>query len=383
MRISKSFGKFLVMLLSFIAFAVALWLIPKAQAPGWVTLPSTSVGDSVQRSVVQAENQARKERFLAENEARKTLAQILGGGFFLLTAYLTWRTVRATEQNLTIARENLNATQDRQNAERFAKATESLDNTRTDQTPNISVRLGGIYALERLARDSGRDHWNVVEVVAAYLREHAALRTPLPAAAHPDHPRQRVDIQAAITVLGRRGHRRTERHRVDLHSCDLRWIRMRDANFDWVNLADANLSGAKLERASLRSARLSRITLADADLRNTNLSVADDQGKTTRLRGANLSNADFGHSDLRSVDFSKANMNGVKLIGANLEGANLRSADLTQADFSGANLRGADLRGAILTGARGLGQAQLHQAITDGQTQVSSAPGQAEAPDGA
>src|SRR5688572_29554652 len=75
------------------------------------------------------------KRIQAENEAYRTLAQIAGGAFFLLTAYFTWRTVRVSEEG--------------QVTERFTKAIEQLGDDE-----NLAKRLGGIYALERISRDS-------------------------------------------------------------------------------------------------------------------------------------------------------------------------------------------------------------------------------------
>jgi hypothetical protein len=51
--------------------------------------------------------------------------------------------------------------------ERYTKAIEQLGSDKLD------VRLGGIYALERLAIDSERDHPTVVEVLGAFVREHS------------------------------------------------------------------------------------------------------------------------------------------------------------------------------------------------------------------
>jgi hypothetical protein len=77
------------------------------------------------------------------------------------------------------------------------------------------IRLGGIYALERIARDSARDHPTVIEVLAPFIREHAHD-------AHACTPgRIRPDLQAALTVLGRR----TTTHdddRIDLNGANLR-----------------------------------------------------------------------------------------------------------------------------------------------------------------
>jgi hypothetical protein len=58
--------------------------------------------------------------------------------------------------------------------ERFTRAIDQLGSDKLD------VRLGGIYALERIARDSSEDHPQVIEVLTAYVREHAAwpLKSP-------------------------------------------------------------------------------------------------------------------------------------------------------------------------------------------------------------
>ena len=37
----------------------------------------------------------------------------------------------------------------------------------------MAIRLGGIYALERIARDSEKDHGPIMEVLTAYVREKA------------------------------------------------------------------------------------------------------------------------------------------------------------------------------------------------------------------
>jgi hypothetical protein len=58
----------------------------------------------------------------------------------------------------------------------YTKAVDQLG-----ETEKLAVRLGGIYALERLAVDSERDHGVVVEVLGAFLREHDGLEPGDPA----------------------------------------------------------------------------------------------------------------------------------------------------------------------------------------------------------
>ncbi len=57
-------------------------------------------------------------------------------------------------------------------ADRYTKAIEQLGSEKLD------VRIGGIHALERVARGSARDHPAVMEMLAAFIREHS--HEPLP-----------------------------------------------------------------------------------------------------------------------------------------------------------------------------------------------------------
>ncbi|MEV5242574.1 pentapeptide repeat-containing protein [Streptomyces cinnamoneus] len=139
--------------------------------------------------------------------------------------------------------------------DRYTKAIEQIASDRGDE------RIGGIYALERVMADSARDHYTIVEVLAAFVREHAQPPTA------PEGADRRVsaDVQAALTVLGRRP-RRAE---LELRPVNLLGV--------WLHKADlrgANLEGAVLCRAHLRGADLIRTRLQGshldgADLRDT------------------------------------------------------------------------------------------------------------------
>ena len=56
--------------------------------------------------------------------------------------------------------------------ERFTHAIDQLGNT------GVDVRLGGIYALERIANDSPRDRETIFEVLAAFIRERSRAQDP-------------------------------------------------------------------------------------------------------------------------------------------------------------------------------------------------------------
>jgi hypothetical protein len=126
------------------------------------------------------------------------LAGFVGIGA-LGTLWLNNRVYRITARTFQL-------TEQGQLADRYTKAIGQIGDDKLD------IRLGGIYALERIAVDSLRDHPTVVEVLSAFVRERTAsiqkVRPSKQRTAHPpimqSTPKGTVDIQAAVTVLGSR-----------------------------------------------------------------------------------------------------------------------------------------------------------------------------------
>ena len=197
---------------------------------------------------------------------------------------------------------------DGQVTDRYAKAIEQLGCEKLD------VRIGGIYALERVARDSARDHPAVMEMLTAFIREHSHEQWPPPDPGGQARERSvRPDVHAAITVVGRR---LTERDigpvdlaRADLTGADLGGARLTGANLDGADLTEAVLANAVLARADLPAAKLVR---------------------------ADLSGADLGGARLTGADLTRADLTGADLTDADLTGADLARADLTRAELTGA-----------------------------------------------
>jgi hypothetical protein len=288
----------------------------------------------------------------------KTAAQILGGAFFLVTIYVAW-------QNLVVS-------QEKHKTDLFTKAIEQLGSEK------LEVRLGGIYALERIARDSDKDHGPIMEVLTAYVRLHApwppekpaeakeqpaAFGKPAPGEKKPEpkpapEVKPRADIQAILTVLGRRArtYGKGESLPLDLRQTDLRGADLWIAHLEKVNLQETHLDGAKLEEARMEGANLEGAHLEGAYLREAHLEGANLKG--ARLEGANLlyahlEGAEFIVSHLEKATLFGAHMEGVRFTGASLEGADLRHAHLEEAD---------------LKDAKGLTKKQVASAIIDEKT---------------
>jgi uncharacterized protein YjbI with pentapeptide repeats len=310
--------------------AVALWIVPQLQV--WPARERVYT----EAQLTPAERlQLEKELFEAENSARATLALILAAGGLLLGLGSAWR-------RYEISREL-------RSHERFASAIEQLTAERSDGSPRTETRLGGIYALERLAAESEREYWPIMEVLTAYVRENAAWK---PSAASAGPPRPGADIQAILAVLGRRkaGPASTEKRLLDLRDTDLRATNLSGIRLEGVTMHGAHLEGADLTRASLtrsnlREASLAGASLTEVDLEGASLSRANLEG--ARLNGANLKGADLSGANLHSADLWEANLRG-----CNLKDADLRGADLSQCNLEEAILWRADLQDAVLTETR-------------------------------
>jgi hypothetical protein len=224
--------------------------------------------------------------------------------------------------------------------ERFGRAIDQLGSNKLD------VRLGGIYALERLMHDSPQDQLNLIEVLGAFIRGHAGTSGPAtPRVTTPAASRLRpaTDVQAALTVLGRRPHPWGGQN-VDLSGANISGANLAHADLAYVQLHGAELSGANLLGADLTHADLTAADLADTDLRTSHLDRAN-------LAHADLTRARLFYADLDGANLDRATLAGADLTLANLERANLADADLSSSHLERVHLADAELSSADLTGA--------------------------------
>jgi uncharacterized protein YjbI with pentapeptide repeats len=246
-----------------------------------------------------------------------------------------------TARNFTLSREG-------QVTDRYTKAVEQLGSKELD------VRIGGVYALERIARDSAKDHPTVMEVLTAFIRMHSREPWSPPDPGSPAQERSiRPDVQAAVTVVRRRDAKR-DIQPIDLAGADLTGVTLTGADLPRADLTGANLTGANLtdadlHHATLHHADLTGADLTDADLTGANLPRAVLTDAT--LPRADLPRADLTNADLTNAVLHHANLTDAVLDGANLDGANLASANLAGAHFDGADLTNATLTLAVLAGA--------------------------------
>jgi Pentapeptide repeats (8 copies)/Pentapeptide repeats (9 copies) len=256
------------------------------------------------------------------NKAFESRFQLFGALFFVITAYLSWKTV-------TISKE-------KQITEILSKAIEQIGNTES-----LDVRLGGIYTLERIARDSNKYFWTAMEILMDYIKIRTSsvesgselnsnsstlLKESLP-----------QDVQAALKIIARRiVSQDPDGSVINLSLCSFKQICLKDARFNRANLSETSFERSDLENSKFLFANLS----------------------STNFFKANLSNSNFRNADLFNSDFS----------GANLKGADFKKAKFNKTNLEGADLSNAMLKGTDLSNAVGLTQAQIDLALTDLRT---------------
>ncbi|MEH1855504.1 MAG: hypothetical protein V7L11_28445 [Nostoc sp.] len=116
-------------------------------------------------------------------QALTTIAIIIGGLALIINAYYTSRLsldenhslltqllagTLAWDHNMGNTIKHTKLTPQAIVPERFSKAIEQLGNEK------IETRFAAIYALERIAKDSPKDHWTIMEILAAFIRENAS-----------------------------------------------------------------------------------------------------------------------------------------------------------------------------------------------------------------
>ena len=285
------------------------------------------------------------------------------------------------------------ADRQRRITESFSKAIEQLGSDR------LEVRLGGIYSLERISKESPGDYWTVMENLTAFVRERTRqteeerLAEPLDqrlaktayflwerhgrpeghseafwAAAVREEPHwgskpPPTDVATVLTVIKRRSADDRAREVRDnmvldfqeafLRHADLRSAHLEGADFFKTDLRHAGLMGAHLKGANFWFAHLERAGLRKANLEGADLTWA-------HLDGANLSETVLDGAVLFETKLERASLSLAHLKGTDLHGAHLEHADL----------RGAHLEDADLSRAIGLSQAQIDQAFGDAATKL-------------
>jgi Pentapeptide repeats (8 copies) len=290
-----SIGLTITVLIAGVCIAGLLWFVPRWQVRNIPDL-------------------APKERFDKENEARKTLAQIIGGVLVLVSLFSAAETLRVSQQQAAIAANNaktaadqLRVAQDGQITGRFVAAIEQLGNKK-----DLRARLGAIYGLERVATESDRDYWPVMEILSSYVREERSPTKPgSQGVSSKEMPPPPADVVAAMNVIGRRAKAGLEFQAIHHLRIDLTGVNLMDLYLRRANLTAVDLRGAHLERANMFDCEYGDVDLSEARLGGA------------RLQGADLSGAELAESYLDGALLDGATLP-TMMMGTRLRAVSLR-----------------------------------------------------------
>ncbi|HEX7827820.1 MAG TPA: pentapeptide repeat-containing protein [Mycobacterium sp.] len=280
------------------------------------------------------------------------------------------------QDELANRRRELDIAAEGQVTERFTAAVAQLGDTSPD------VRLGGIYALERMMRDSPKDQRSIVGVLSAYIRTHCAKAKP-----HARAPEDTVTVTAAATAVAVRPPGHDDEELVNWSRCLLTDATMEDAYLSASDLSDTTLSHVSLNGGDLSYTDLSGASLDDVGLSGANLSQASligvdltkSQSDVDPGEVAYFWDTNFSLCDLTRTNFSRLGFRHVDFSEADLTNANLSHTEVFhgsqkpfvgRTSFAGATLANTNLDGADLRSAVGLTRDQLLTAYYTSTTKL-------------
>ena len=189
----------------------------------------------------------------------------------------------------------------------------------------LSVRLGGIYALEHVAgSDPLTYHIPTMSVLSAFIRnwhiEHEQEGKQDNTALDNEQKKLPEDVRTILEVIGRRSRKQHEIELERKYLVNLRGARLHGwapgaplfapkpdfSNVDFLgaDLSEVRLSLVKLVNSIFMYANLSGAMLVHADLSHASFVGADLSDGS--LAHANLSGASFGQAKLSSTDLKRA-----------------------------------------------------------------------------
>jgi uncharacterized protein YjbI with pentapeptide repeats len=296
---------------------------------------SSTVDSNKEKDILMLEKDVlviTKDETSARNAVYTSLIPVVGGAFFWITAYMTWR--------------NLISSEEKQITERFSKAVEQLG---SDKLPII---IGAIYSLERISHDSKKDYQRAIEILIAFIKDDNSIG---------DNQNQLVEIspsaQKIVTVIGRR---------ISNPNRDIdEYLDLSCANLTKVNILNLDLSKINFQKSCFTHGNIHGVKFIDSDLSNSNFSYVNKEFNGVHepnefakadLREANFHKAvliksNFSDARMGEANLTKAQLSHSNMRGANLVDANIDEADLTCADLREVNLSGATLNNTIVSGA--------------------------------
>ena len=236
--------------------------------------------------------------------------------FQLIKAWTTERATLATETGLI--------------TDRISKAVEQLGADKTikqgteDVTvPNLEVRIGALFSLERIKNDSLPDHIQVLEILCAYIRENMRQIVQQKGRAEDGSYHQlREDIATCLKIIQRRTPQQVDREKEwGSRNGQGLLVDLSNTTFESHDLSLYNLSFMLLENTDFTFAQC-----RGTDFQHSQLSGSD-------FEGANCLMARFDFADCTHTGFNEASLQYARFDETELESAYFDNANLFRSHF--------------------------------------------------
>lgn len=236
-------------------------------------------------------------------------------------------------------------------------STQTVEIEKKTFVPALELRIGAIYALERVAEDSQRDVAPILEALAFYVRRR---RDEMNRAEKGEQERVRGDLVAALNVIGRRstsanlqtdGASPKRRMYIDISSVG---FFTKDTTRPSRTLEDMGFTRVDASECTMTNGKWSHIIFTDAVLEKTNFYEGEFHNcrftKQSRLAHASFIRCRFSHDkgtndDQAKVLFENAILNQAWFLAAELPMVHFVSSTCNESRFMYAYMAGVQFRG--------------------------------------
>ena len=306
-------------------------------------------------------------------ETIKILTQALFGLVVIFGLYVAYMRARALGTTAKAQQETTQAQQETAEAQhKTAQAQHSTNeqkmfNDATKQLGNelTIVRLGGIYALDKLARlhlerANQDDLASIVKILCAYLREITQQKNYQEN--HRNEPSNEIQsLLKVLTGLNKSSEEKKEDRQPNPVRLDLSGAYLVGANLSNACLKNVILEGTNLQKASLIQTQMQGALLQKTQMQWTTLYGTQMQGaflqetqmqwtflQETQMQGALLLMTQMQRAVLQKTQMQRALLAMTQMQGARLQEPQMQEAHLQETQMQGAVLQRVQMQGAVL-----------------------------------
>lgn len=250
---------------------------------------------------------------------------------------LTWRSYNLHRQANTAEQGLI--------TDRISKAVEQLGAEKTvkkngqeSTQPNLEVRIGGLYALERIAQQNVEEHIQIMDILCAYVREKLNFRDKSQNA-----PKQPLpdDVSTVFKIISRRSETQKEkedawhghdgqRYKFDYQLCNFAnfniWnLNFQNANFEHCDFSNSHLHQCKFEASVFFGALFNKTKFSHTEFREASFPHLSSNGTPTlEVIEVKFLGCDFYGFDLKeSIIDEKTQFDGSLFHDSNITAASL------------------------------------------------------------